>query len=387
VTVSAEWFDRGWLSSEGRHRIELRDTPNVMAARTLLLGMSDDEALPALLVDTRIDHGIFPVGSLTREQGSLSPGLGSAISTLSLETADGGLIKLPGKIYSQLELDGDLVSNYKLEPGSSADLDWGAADIRIVSDTSEHRVQIEGFVESIATTQGGASVVLRGFRINSDQTQTEVGIPVGNIELDVDSVSVDTGAGVPFRIEPARFVSTTTIDDGRLNSGGSVRFSVNGIPQMDGIGMDMQVRLSDADAAAFGRVQAAARKMPADATPDDYLYRLEPQLKDVLAAGLSFDFERLDIVTPQGDINAVIGVDISESDRSNFEWANLLLATSANARVQLSETIIMMAQLMNPQAGQLEQFLVRKGDIYEIEAAYERGVMTVNGVPLALPVQ
>lgn len=386
IAVSAEWFDRGWLSSEGRHRIELRNTPNVIAAKSWFFGMAVDDDLPALIVDTRIDHGIIPVGSLTREQGSLSPGLGSAVSTLSLETADGDIVELPGKIFSEIELDGDLLSNYKLAPGSNDDLEWGAADIRIVSDASERRVRVGGFIDSIATSEAGASVVLQGLKLDGDQTQTDIGIPVGHMNVDLDLISVDMGQGVPFRIEPVRFESGTTIEDGQLDSSGAVRFSVNGIPQMDGMGFDMKVNLKDADATAFGRLQAAANAMPQASSPDDFLYELEPQLKDVLAAGLSLDFERFNIAMPQGDINAVINVDISESDRSNFEWANLLLATNANARVEIAETIIMMAQMMSPEVEQYSQFLIKNGDIYEIEAAYERGVMTLNGVPMALPI-
>lgn len=387
VIVSAEWFDRGWLSSEGRHRIALRDTPNVIAAKAWLLGMGAGDELPTLIVDTRIDHGIIPVGSLSREQGSLSPGLGSAVSTLSVEKASGEIVALPGKIYSVIELDGDLVSNYKLDPGSNRDFAWGAADIEVVSDASARMLQFDGYIESIATTGAGASVVMQGLELSGDQTQTDVGIAVGDMSLKLAMMNVDIGQGVPFQLEPVSFESSTRIDGGRLESDGAIRFTINGIPQMDGLGFDMQVRVSDADAAALGRLQAAARAMPADSSPDDYLYYLEPQLKDVLASGLSFDFERLHLAMPQGDIRAVINVDVSESDRDSFEWTNLLLAVNANARLEIAETIIMMAQMMKPQANQYEQFLVKNGDVYELEAAYERGVMTVNGVPLALPVQ
>ena len=387
VVVSAEWFDRGWLSSDGRHRVELRNTPNVTAAKFWFFGMADDEELPALIIDTRIDHGIIPVGSLMREEGSLSPGLGSAVSTLSLETAGGQVIELPGKIYSEIELDGDLLSHYKLEPGSNKDLEWGAADVRIVSDASDRNIKIDGFIESISTTQDGASIVMQGLRLEGDQTQTEFGIPVGDMSLDLALMSVDIGEGVPFRIEPVRFESTTTIDNGVLDSDGSVRFNVNGIPQMDGLGFDMQVSLSGADAAALGRLQAAVDALPQNAPANAAMFELESQLKDVLSAGLSLEFDRLNVSMPQGDINAVINVDVSESDRAGFEWTGLLLATNANARVEVAETLVMMAQMMSAEASQYEQFLIKNGDIYEIEAAYERGVMTLNGVPMALPIQ
>ena len=82
----------------------------------------------------------------------------------------------------------------------------------------------------------------------------------------------------------------------------------------------------------FGRFQAALDALPPNAQPESVLYEIEGQAKDVLAAGLSFNFERFDISLPQGDVNAVMNVDISESDRDDFEWANLLLALNANAK-------------------------------------------------------
>ena len=335
--------------------------------------MGDDDNLPALVVDTRIDHGIIPVGSLTREESSLSPGLGSAVSTLSLETADGDVIELPGKIYSEIKLDGDLLSYYKLEPGSNADLQWGAADIKLLSDASERNVQIDGFIESIATVEGDASITMRGLTINTDQTQTDVGIPVGDVTLELELMNIDMGQGVPFRIEPARFESTTTIANGRLDSDGAMRFTVNGVPQMDGMGFDVQMSLSGADAQALGRLQAAAQAMSSQAPPDAALFELESYAQDVLAAGLSLNFERLNVSLPQGDIDAVINVDISESDRDSFEWTNLLLALNANGRIEIAETLVMMAQLLSPEMSQYEQFLIKDGDAYEIELAYERG--------------
>ena len=81
-------------------------------------GAVDANDLPVLVINTRLDHGPIPVSSMGREKGSLAPGLGSAVSTLQLETPDGELIDLPGTIFSKVALDGELQSSYVLEPGS-----------------------------------------------------------------------------------------------------------------------------------------------------------------------------------------------------------------------------------------------------------------------------
>ena len=86
LIVTTEGFDRGWFSSEGQHRVELGEG-QLRAAITTMGGDSDQ--LPVLIISTHIDHGLIPVSSLSREEGSLAPGLGSAVSTLTVEYGDG----------------------------------------------------------------------------------------------------------------------------------------------------------------------------------------------------------------------------------------------------------------------------------------------------------
>ena len=69
VTVTSEHFDRGWFSSEGRHRIELNDG-DVRSVLDVLFQDGGYGGIPALIIDTRIDHGLVPVSSMGRAQGS-----------------------------------------------------------------------------------------------------------------------------------------------------------------------------------------------------------------------------------------------------------------------------------------------------------------------------
>ncbi len=110
LVVTSQSFDRGWFSSQGQHRIEVRDG-NLRAALLTLTGSKDTGSLPALIIDTRLDHGLVPFSSLTRDGGTLKPGLGSAVSTLSIELANGESMPVPGTIYSTVSLGGELESN------------------------------------------------------------------------------------------------------------------------------------------------------------------------------------------------------------------------------------------------------------------------------------
>ena len=114
IVVSSDNFDRGWFSSEGQHRIEVKGG-NLGLMLTEVTPAGD--ALPVLVIDTHIDHGLIPLSSLSGENGSLAPGLGRAVSTLSVELGDGKTIEIPGKIYSNLGLAGALESSYQVDAG------------------------------------------------------------------------------------------------------------------------------------------------------------------------------------------------------------------------------------------------------------------------------
>ena len=137
VKVTSEAFTRGWFSSEGQHRIELRDGELLTAIQTLS-GPVEASDLPVLVISTHIDHGLIPVTSMSRDKGSLAPGLGSAVSTMRVELPGGDSLDVPGTIYSKLSLGGELHSNYVLDAGKHAEGDttatWGPTNIGLTTD-------------------------------------------------------------------------------------------------------------------------------------------------------------------------------------------------------------------------------------------------------------
>ena len=85
---------------------------------------------------------------MSREKGSLTPGLGSAISTLSVELPDGESVELPGKIFSKVALGGELQSNFVLEAGSheqeGTSASWGDSNIEVTTNPSTGDVEFAG---------------------------------------------------------------------------------------------------------------------------------------------------------------------------------------------------------------------------------------------------
>ena len=136
VTVTSEQFTRGWFSSEGQHRVELGEG-ELLTAVQALAGPMEAGDIPVLVVNTHIDHGPIPVTSMSRDKGSLAPGLGSAVSTMQIELPGGAAVDLPGTIYSKLSLGGDLHSNYLLDAGSHSEGDtaamWSTTDIDVTT--------------------------------------------------------------------------------------------------------------------------------------------------------------------------------------------------------------------------------------------------------------
>ena len=66
VSITSQGYDRGGFSSEGQHRVEVHDG-ELADALLYLFGESKVADLPALIIDTKIDHGlvaafVFPGG-------------------------------------------------------------------------------------------------------------------------------------------------------------------------------------------------------------------------------------------------------------------------------------------------------------------------------------
>jgi uncharacterized protein YdgA (DUF945 family) len=92
VAITTEAFDRGWFTSEGQHRVVLEGGQFQDATERYAAATGNPE-LPSLIIDTRIDHGLLPLSSLTRDSGSLVPGLASTISTFQLDPGNGVVVR------------------------------------------------------------------------------------------------------------------------------------------------------------------------------------------------------------------------------------------------------------------------------------------------------
>ena len=387
IVVTSTGFDTGWFTSEGQHRVELREGE----LRDMLFGAFDlaaTDSLPVLIIDTHLDHGLIPVSSMARDHGTLMPGLGSAVSTLSIEYANGSVVDLPGTIFSNVGLTGALRSNFVLEPGgvdvADARLDWGKADFVITTSPANGDIGVSGQLGSFAVASDGETVIVDTLDVSVDHAATPFGFTVGPAKITLKSIAVIRAADTTT-IGPIFMDSDSAIDDGRLSADVSFRMENMPVPDFGTANIEIVARLENVDAAALGQLR---RSVEAMSTDDAAMIDIEGDLHRLLASGLEWHFDQLDVELPLGQITSRISGVVSESNVGNFTWASALLSLDASADISLPVAFVDMLTEAYPDMHAVIAmgFLRRKGEYYTIEAAFDKGLLTVNGAPMPLPI-
>lgn len=390
VTITSEQYDRGWFSSEGQHRVELREG-DLLTALRMLSGPMEAEDLPVLVINTRLDHGLIPVTSMAREEGSLAPGLGSAVSTMQLELPDGEVVDLPGTIFSKVSLGGELESRYELDAGSravdGAEAGWSDTRVNVTTNPRSGKVSFDGDVENLFLKTDGDAVTLNALRFKGTQHPTRYGIAVGRVEMSLGSMSVDTMTGPANRLESLSVDARSELDGDRVDADADVSLRLAGLPQFDDVFIEMAFRLEDADAQALGNIQRASQDAAAAGDPMAVYASMEDDVKQLFAAGFEFRFDTFDITIPQGKIVSRMNFTFAESDPATFAWTSLLLGTEAAIEFSVPAELLESFGEGNPQVAAAigGGYLVKKGDVYETKALLKKGLLTVNGAPIPVP--
>jgi uncharacterized protein YdgA (DUF945 family) len=390
VMVSPGIVGRGWFSSEGQHRVELKggSLRDILQAYASTANAGD---IPALIIDTHLDHGLIPVASLSRAKGTLMPGLGSAVSSLSLETADGEALDLPGTIYSTVGLTGEMQSNYVLAAGSfehdGATAFWGATEIVVTTNPSSGAVGFDGSIESLAVDSMQETVEIRNIEFSGQQTPTPYGFRAGPANFSFESI--DYGSNIPGEaIGPLAFTSTSRMDGGRLDARMTVLLKNATFADLGNAGIAADIRIENADGRAIGNMKRAMEGMQGGASSEAYLMDVETNAQRLLAAGIELHVEQLDLSLPQGLVSMKMDFTHPATDASQLNWTSVLLAMDASADISVPVDLMDLITTMKPQAHAAIAmgFLRRKGDAYEMHASIRKGLLTVNGAPMPLPV-
>ncbi len=386
VIVSAQAFERGWFTTEGQHRIEFKDGSLAQTYRDFF-ALGEDAPLPVVIVDTRIDHGLIPIASMGRDDGSLFPGLGDAISTLTVELPDGRTLAVPGAINSSIGLSGALFSEYTLPAGeyseSGTTLDWGAGRIELEAHPSDGRIEFAIEAQSFGVGDDAATVRADDVRIHGEQQPSRRGYPLGDARLHIDSLSVNDMHFGPLGL----FGSVQEESDGvTIRNHTDIFFPAVQFGKPHTI-IELEVTGIEPDAlGALARQYQLALDQADD--PERFFGMMEPQAQALLAHGLELSIPRFDIELPDGTLESKLDLTLASTDASEFIWSNLMLATTADASVRIPEALMDQILAINPEAGAaIGMGLLKKdGDVYFSDIEYSKGVATVNGAPLAVPI-
>jgi uncharacterized protein YdgA (DUF945 family) len=391
LKVSSEQFERGWFSSEGRHRIEISDGQLMNALRT---AGGDDAAadLPALVVSTRIDHGLIPVTSVGRDGGSLAPGLGSAISTMQLEIPGEDPVDIPGTIYSKIGLGGALQSSYVLEAGSHSqdgmEATWSDTNIDVTTDPGSGKIEFEGEIGTLEITADGNTSSLQSASFSGTQSPTRFdGVAVGEIELELDDLALAGGPGQSIRVSKVLMSGSSELDGDDIAGEGNVSLSMDEVPGVGSLAYEMEVSMAGLDAATVSSITAKLEDAAGGSDPMGMYATVEDDLMALFADGFEFNFDKLNVTLPQGTIESQMAFSFREEDPDTFAWTSLL--TNTEARIDVS----IPAELMDAFATGNEQlqvaiaagYLVREGDAYAMKAELKKGLLTINGAPIPIP--
>jgi uncharacterized protein YdgA (DUF945 family) len=390
IIVTSESFDRGWFTSEGRHRIEIRD-PAARQAIHALIGVDASDGLPTMIVDTRLDHGLIPVTSVSREGGSLTPGLASAVSTMHIEFPDGETFPIPGTIYSGIGLGGSTDSTWVFDPGSHANeagsAEWGNGEVNFEADASGQNAEFDGAIDSFLITVEDDSMSVGRMTFAGRNEPSPFDMAIGDFSLDIESIEVTTSGEPATSLGPIALSATSEVDGNRVN--GEMEMSIIGL-EVPGYGrsaFDMAIRFDGFEGESLARIVEILEAADDSVTSGQVNALLVPDIERLAAAGFDLHIDKLDFDLPQGPVSARMRFTVPESDTATFDWSSLLLGLDSDADLVVAEGFVDYAMAINPDAGAIVGmgFLRKNGDVYEMRAEYAKGLLTINGAPMPIP--
>ena len=387
VNIETERFERGWFTSEGRHRIVL-DQGQFREIAEDYREATGNAALPSLIIDTRLEHGPLP-------GGSFSPGLASSVSTFMIDEGDGQPIEINGELQTRVGLGGTSHSRLLLEEDSitrdGVSFEWAGTDLTIESNPSTGAVSATGEMQPWRITAEDFDMGIDGITIDADQVRSDYGFNVGTIDVAIGEITIEE-EGVAFSMAGMRIVADTAVDGDRVNARSDFELDAMTVPAVGTVDFDMKFALTGADAASAVAIGTAIQDAQGAVDPEAALAGIYPEIEDDLAVlfqrGFSMQLETLDISLPQGVISSQLEIDVPETDvDAPFDWSSVMLRSTGKIDIRIPGPIYELAAMMNEQAGALVAMgiLVQDGDDYVMNAEYAQGLFNVNGAPMPIP--
>ncbi|MGB5346172.1 MAG: DUF945 family protein, partial [Woeseia sp.] len=185
-------FERGWFNSAGRHRVPLADPALAQFIALLTPGAGYPQQAPALIIETRLEHGLVALGDAARDPAALIPALANGVSTLSLELPDGSELPVPGVLYSRLGLTGSATFRYELPAGDQTrdelHLNWQDSSAGFSSNSTGRELSFTADLGATRASNEFNSLEFSSAQVAANRKATPFGFPLGDVSLRIADV-------------------------------------------------------------------------------------------------------------------------------------------------------------------------------------------------------
>jgi len=395
--LTTESFERGWFRSRARYTVELSGELERAFERDAPEGEPAAE-LPVLHVDSVLHHGPFALTAAFRDGGTLVPVLATVASTLALASNGEIVFALPGEVVTHLRIGGGGTARYasgpvRLEqPGES--LSWGGADLEIGFDGGGTRVEGSGSVAALTVVDADGRFMAGPLEFSSEQAQSGFGIWLGEAQLELARLAY-TARGQPrASIQDLRINWAARQPEDAVVGEMDLAIAEIGANGWTSGPLVFRVRYAELEPEALGRLLATLQTMnaaaPTDTSPD--LTLISDDVATLLAQGAHFALEELRMRTPDGEVYATATVAFPEKPGADADDLLLLaFGSSSDVTVRVPIALVTAAAAANPDSLQYVQLLLDMGFLhaedghYVVHAVYAGGLLTVNGIPMPLP--
>ena len=392
--------DSGWFKSVNTQELVFKD---MLVAKD---GSVEDQR-SGIFVETEIFHGPLIFGMGDPDMPAISFGAAITRSSVSFVDGDKEPVEIPGGIYNRISFDGSGSLSLVFESLSEEFSDkaaaggttitWQGAHLEVDYDAGLSHMESVGLIRPLRIVSADGEFRLGEISFESSADYSDFGIWTGSSHTSVEELTVvGSSAELPaaFSLQGMTMSGDTGIEQGRLT--GSVNLSISDLEMNAIAGSSVQFAMTaEVDAATIGRLKNALETRNPANTEDsaEVPADLQDAGMDLLAAGLSLEISELQINTVQGDARFALRIDIPASDLSGEAVVmNALFSMSAESKLRISRSLFDFVSQSNPvmapqmMALLLSGMLIDEGEQLTLMAIYDGGLLTVNGMPIPLPV-
>lgn len=359
----------GWLTTSTRHRLRVTDPSSALLIADLT-GRPSADSDPALVVESRIAHGPWPLF-----EGR--PGLARMRSRLSIDIG-GQLIPIPGGAITDIAFDGSGSSSMDFGrmdttvQGGASVLIWEGARLDIAFEPDLEHIESSGRVGSLTVLGPQGELRLGEAGIEGRSSVTPYGFWTGSSRLTISDMSI-TGVDGDVSEAGNLVLDIKVTSDGEV-AGHRVDMTIDGLHsgRVHGGTIRLSAETGGLSAPALGHLNQAE-----SANAMDWMA--------VLVPGAAVRINEFTVRTDRGEMAFTGRCQVPEDAAMSDESADLLSSLTGEAKLTISAGMLDRGQESQVEPLLATGYLKRTGDGSLVaDVRIGSGLMTVNGRPMPL---